>query len=374
MKKKPTASPVEVDRDDERRHDDGGNDAWIADAWLAWITEDTGPVKRLAASARKGRNLARKGVRNFRLQPGVFFAQVLADGSSGEHLHEVTVRMDMIENPTWVRFIDAVAEDPMLIAQLAQGKLSETMAEAFDDEGESLFPFDLHELKNFCTCQGDGLICHATFAAHYHFAAMIQVDPMKLLQFRGRDIDWIRREIRERGHGDALEVEPGERDLAEDPLFEKVRGLEANFWGSESLPEMRFGIEGAASRPMGESFPVLRALGDLQPLNPAGDIAAILEPIIKAARFRIEQALDQGDADQAASDEELASEVASDGEEDLDAMVVAAARKHGALTTQFVAKALGVSPKEARDYLQRLVEEGRLATRGRGRGTRYVVV
>ncbi len=64
----------------------------------------------------------------------------------------------------------------------------------------------------------------------------------------------------------------------------------------------------------------------------------------------------------------------ADGEREpgLDDVLVAAAKKHGALTTGQVSDALGVPANTARRYLQWLVEEKRLAVKGEKRGTRYV--
>jgi hypothetical protein len=53
---------------------------------------------------------------------------------------------------------------------------------------------------------------------------------------------------------------------------------------------------------------------------------------------------------------------------------MAAAIRQGHLTTTTVAQALGVTVREAREFLQFLVNAGKLAIVGRARGTRYVPV
>lgn len=58
--------------------------------------------------------------------------------------------------------------------------------------------------------------------------------------------------------------------------------------------------------------------------------------------------------------------------ESLDDILVAAAKKHGFLKTGRVTEALGITRERAREYLQWLVEEGRLRVKGSYRWTKYL--
>jgi len=369
------ANPIELAEIDE--------DNWISERWLSWIFEDRDLVKRHGSQIRRGRNLARKGVRDFELHNGLFKAEVTSD--TGE-IHSVTVRMDMIDGPTWAGVLDALSDSAIYVAEVLQGRLSEPVAEMFEEVSLGLFPFDAQDLKNYCSCSEEGLICMGVVAAHIHFAEIIQVAPLNLFQFRGRDRDRIVREIRERRRLSEPKAKSSARvKPAADVLFEDATAILSSYWSAGSMPAMHFDFDVAGSATgLSNALPVVRALDAVQPKSPSDDVAQILAPLVRAAVYRLELFLDRVDLEfepemdlnQAMalaepSPEDAEADKPSD-EDSLDEMIVNAAKKRGTLTTQFVANALGIPQKEARDYLQYLVSSGRLTVSGKGRGTRYI--
>lgn len=70
----------------------------------------------------------------------------------------------------------------------------------------------------------------------------------------------------------------------------------------------------------------------------------------------------------------LKRESDDDATEGLDQVLVAAARKHGFLKTGQVVEALGITRERAREYLQWLVDEGRLRVEGSYRWTKYLPI
>lgn len=362
----------------------------IADQFLQWIRDDERILARYRVDIRRGRILARKGaVRRVEILPGRLAAEVASD--SGE-VHAVSIRMDPIEKREWDRIIAAIAADAELAADILHGRLSGRIQALFDDAIPGLFAFDDQECRAFCTCQAGGDICMGIIAVAQHFAEVMQADPMKLLHYRGREWEALKKELRDRRGGGV--VQQAAEASAHDPLFDTATSLQDRFWDAGPLPEMSFDVGpdptasdaarlgGAAwtSGGMG-TLPVLRSL-PVAPLNTRPeDVVAALEPIVRAVRVRLSAILERQELTEAepgprpASSEEGAEVAAQVGPEagraELDAVIIAAAETRGQLTVPDVAKALGITQKAARELLDALVSEGRLALEGKGRTTRF---
>lgn len=374
----PSARPAESAAGAKGEPGRGGDDSWIMNRWLAPILD----LPELRHQVRRGRILARKSVKSLTIRPGLFAAEVSSD--SGE-FHSVKVRMDPIDGPTWVAVVEAISEEAALAADLIRGRMSERLAEIFEEAGHDLFPFDLRDVASYCSCREDSKVCTGAVATHIHFAEVIQADPMKLFAFRGRDQAWLAAEVRERRGGAPqvarqVQAEAGRvegasasaidaRQGGRGEVFEPATGLRDGFWQrSEHLPILTFHID---REPLAEedAFPVVRALGPGPGDTPPEEVAAALYPVLRTARIKLERIQDRAEheSETPPPDLEAVPEV-----EPLDEVLLAAARRQGQLTTTMVAQALGVSTREAREYLQFLVGAGKLEVRGKARGTRYV--
>lgn len=354
-------------------------DSWIMNRWLAPILD----LPELRHQVRRGKILARKSVRNLTIRPGLIAAEVSSD--SGES-HSVKVRMDPIDGPTWVAVVEAISEEAALAADLIRGRMSERLAEIFEEAGHDLFPFDLRDVASYCSCREDSKVCTGAVATHIHFAEVIQADPMKLFTFRGRDQAWLAAEVRERRGGAAPvarqtpQTEVGRKEAAaaraangrsegHGEVFEPATSLRDGFWQKDDqLPVLTFHIE---REPLGEeeAFPVVRALGPAPGDTPPEEVATALYPVLRTLQLKLERIQDRAELESETPppDLEVVPEV-----EPLDEVLLAAARRQGQLTTTMVAQALGVSTREAREYLQYLVSAGKLVVQGKARGTRYV--
>ncbi len=342
-------------------------DTWLADRWLAPVLD----LPELRPQVRRGRILARKGwVRDLTIRPGLVTAEVTSD--SGES-HSVKIRMDAIDGPTWVAVAEAVSDEAALAADLLRGRLSERMAELFEEAGHDLFPFDLRDLSNYCSCREDAVVCTGAVATHIHLAEAMQADPMKLLQLRGRDKEWLVEEVRGRRGAMLAKLSPASAASSKlapprnDPS-ESALGLKDGFWVHGELPTMTFRVE-RGELDHEDILPVLRALGPGPGDTAPTEIIAALAPLLRTGRLRIEEVMDRSEN----GTEEAPLEVEPVPQpESLDDTIIQAAGQHGQLTTGFVAQALGVSTREAREYLQFLVAQGKLRVIGKARGTRYL--
>jgi uncharacterized Zn finger protein len=386
---------------------------FIADRWLAWIDDDPTLKTAYGKRLRRGKILAttRRNTRtdpitNLTVSAGVITAVVQGDG---EEPHDVRIRMDLIDGPVWEGVLDATSEEAALRSEILGGRLSKRIIEMFDDIGDSLFPFDIKDLKNYCKCQEEGFVCTGAVAVHFRFAELIQADPMKLLHFRGRDRDALAHGIRERRARHQGEGETAAPAIdAEDALFERGSNLTRDFWGGVPLPTLQFQMADIGPLQRESMMPTLRALGRGPNGSHAEPLIIALEPMIKAARYRIDQQLEAAEREHELDLPEVEMPIPVEPapaptptnaapstkrtkrvqpveatpapappqppqeDESLDDMIVEAARKRGALTTQFVAEALDIEQKDAREYLQYLVSQGRLVVSGKGRGTRYL--
>lgn len=352
-----------------------GEDAWIYDRWTAPLYD----LAELRQQVRRGKVLARKGnVRDLQIRSGLLSAEVMSE--AGES-HAVKIRMDIIDQPTWVAVVDAISDEAALAADLIRGRLSERLAEIFEEAGHDLFPFDLRDVSSYCSCREDAKVCTGAVATHLHFAEVIQADPMKLLAFRGRDKGWLEDEVRERRGGPATasvqktvkggKVGKNHKGEAKHEVSEALAptsSLKDGFWQAGPVPNIVFMLEQAPYEAE-ESFPVVRALGpgpgDLAP----AELAEALTPLLRISRLRIEHILDRAEHE---SDAPPPAVETLPEAEPLDDLLIAAAKRQGQLTTGMVSQALGVSAREAREYLQYLVSTGKLKVVGKARGTRYL--
>jgi len=370
--KRPITGPSE-------RPEGVGEDAWIFNRWTAPIFD----LAELRQQVRRGKVMARKGgVKDLQIRAGLLSAEVVSD--SGE-THAVKIRMDIIDQPTWVGVVEAISSEAALAADLIRGRLSERLAEIFEEAGHDLFPFDLRDVSSYCSCREDAKVCTGAVATHVHFAEVIQADPMKLLAFRGRDKAWLEDEVKERRGGASpgpvsrASARPGKagtkkearaESRADNDALASASTLKDGFWYRRELPTIGFQVEHEAYEES-EAFPVVRALGpgpgDLAP----SDLADALTPMLRSSRLKVEHILDRAEHE---SEAPLPEALAVPEAEPLDELLIAAAQRQGQLTTGMVSQALGVSAREAREYLQFLVTAGKLQVVGRARGTRYLPI
>ncbi|MFT7580105.1 MAG: putative Zn finger protein [Myxococcota bacterium] len=332
---------------------------WKASLWLQPILD----ANELRLSVRKGRIISRKGrVTDLEVRRGIVTAAVRND--DGGFLH-VKIRMDSVGDDVWSEVIGTAAEEAALAGELLRGQLSERLADLFEDAGHGLFPFDLRDVSSYCSCHDAALVCTHAFATHLEFVRVLQSDPMIFLQFRGKDREWLVNEVRSRRDASG-EVEIGS---GAGPAFESVDSLVDGYWERGVMPALAFRIDPTELSDL-DALPVLRALGPGPSNTDPEDVVSVLKPLMRVGRMRVDDVMEQVGGEGGNAE---ASPKPTDTES-LDEVLIAAAHQHGQLTSGFVAEALGCSSREARQYLQWLVEEGRLSVVGRARGTKYLPV
>lgn len=331
-------------------------DGWLPERWLAPITE----AGELRTQLRKGRVLARKGcVAELEVRPGLVTAAV--DSESGG-VASVKIRQPPIADAWWDDALDRLAEQAGHAAALLAGRMSRATLTVFEDVGIDLFPFDLRDLANFCSCNEPTTLCTHAVATHLALADAMAADPFVLFEFRGRPKEQLLDGLRARRAGPAGPTVEEPEAPREDT--EEGRAVLDGYFDRGPLPHVTFHFQPGSGESQDDGLAVIRALGpgptDVSPEA----VALVLAPLVRVGRQRVERLTEQAaDVDTSARNPGAAG--------GLDDLLVAAARKAGHLTTSGVAEQLHISQKEARRYLQWLVQEGRLVKVGRARGTRY---
>lgn len=337
-----------------------GEYSWLEKRWLESILE----ANELRLTVRRGKVVARKGwVRNIEVRAGVITARVTSDRGAS---CDVSVRMEPIDE-IWDAVLERVANEAALAGDILGGRVSERLAFVFEEEGHDLFPFDLRDVKNFCSCHPDDPNCIDAIAVHFDFAKLINAHPMTLFEFRGRSQASVIEAMRALRQPDA--VDPSAAAEPPSSSAEDAKALLDGYWERGVIPHLAFRVERTHLSET-DALPVVRALGPGPGETPPEDVVRVLAPLMRTARRRMDAIHDRAESD-AVEMQQAPDPIAA---ESLDDLLVAAAHQHGALTSGFVAKALGIDPREARQYLKWLVDEGRLAVVGRARGTKYLPV
>lgn len=333
------------------------SESWAAQRWLEPIVQH-GEIR---AQIRKGRIIARKGwVKNLTVRPGLVTAEVQTDDGA---TCSVKVRMPTITDQIWEEIVGEMSKKAGFAASLLAGRMSEEVVDVFGEAGVDLFPFDLRDVTNFSSCGSDRLISVHAVATHFALADAMAADPFVLLEFRGRTREQLMKELRAQRSGGLGEPdEEGEEERS----CEGWEAVSEGYWARGVVPHLAFRFTHDELDDE-ETLPVVRALGPGPAETAPEDVAKVLAPLARMGRRRVVEIVER----MAADSDSLGSPDLS-AAEGLDDLLVAAAHQHGALTSGFVADALGISSQEARRYLKWLVEEGRLQVVGRARGTKYI--
>ena len=342
---------------------------WISACWLEFLNL----APDLRRYMRRGRVIARKGlVENLEVVPGLVTAEVRADHGG---FISVKIRQQVISPEEWDDLLEQVATDAGLAAELLGGQVSEAMSELFVDAGLELFPYEVSDVKNYCTSGDVAAVSVYCVATHIALAQAFAAAPLLLLTFRGLNQDALFNKLRElRDTGDGEGITELEVSNGEDSSVEEMMVLRDDFWGGEPLPGISFNI-GDVETDTEASLPVIRALGDGPSGTPSDVVAQVLAPLLAVARGRLDnigQVTMELDTVPEIEAEPEKGKDSDKSEKSLDKILVSAAMIHGSLTVEFVAQALKVDTMKAQRYLKWLVEEGRLRIVREGGRKRYL--
>ncbi|MBY8873886.1 SWIM zinc finger family protein [Micromonospora sp. PLK6-60] len=138
----------------------------------------------LGTRLTRGRSYARKGqVRSLEITPGRVTATV--QGSRPQP-YRVTIGLAAFPARVWARLERDLAAQAFFSARLLAGDLPAELEEVFAAAGAPLFPAEVDELTQRCSCPDFAVPCKHLAATFYLLAEAFDADPFELLRWRGR--------------------------------------------------------------------------------------------------------------------------------------------------------------------------------------------
>jgi uncharacterized Zn finger protein len=173
----------------------------IGEQW--WSRRFVDVVESYSKSNRitRGKRYARKGqVVDLTVETGVVSATV--QGSRPDP-YEITIRGDALDEETWQKIEQAMADRAAYAAQLLAEEMPADIDDVFEDCGISLFPATYRDMRTNCTCPDTANPCKHIAAVFYILAEQFDEDPFLIFRWRGRTRETLLDNLQDlRGVGD----------------------------------------------------------------------------------------------------------------------------------------------------------------------------
>ncbi|HAC65995.1 MAG TPA: hypothetical protein DCF68_21295 [Cyanothece sp. UBA12306] len=125
-------------------------------------------------------------------------AQVIAkvQGTEAEP-YQVSLSLVPFTDEDWNYIIESLSKKAIFSAQLLAGEMPENIEEVFIENGLSVFPFSLSDIKSRCSCPDKANPCKHIGAIYYQLAERFSEDPFIIFQLRGRSKPQILQALRQ---------------------------------------------------------------------------------------------------------------------------------------------------------------------------------
>lgn len=167
----------------------------IGESW--WSRRFLDVLESFAMGTRltRGRTYARKGqVLSLEVAPGEVRATV--QGSRAKP-YRVTIGLAVFPEIVWAKAEIALSEQALPSAKLLAGEVPPELDELFGAAGSPLFPRNVDELDQRCSCPDWEVPCKHLAATFYLLAEAFDDDPFLVLRWRGRDRGALLSRLRE---------------------------------------------------------------------------------------------------------------------------------------------------------------------------------
>ena len=159
-----------------------GNTWWGA-TWLRAL-ESVDHSNRLP----RGRTYCNTGhIASCEWHPETRSIEALVDGSA-YYPYEVTIALPPLPEKKAEALLNAIAKDPVLVAELLDGTLSPAVADLAENLGIELFPKSWRSMKLACSCPDSARVCKHIAAVFYALADLIDADPFLIFKLHGLDL------------------------------------------------------------------------------------------------------------------------------------------------------------------------------------------
>ncbi len=327
-----------------------------------WGSQWIGALHQLGAAYRnrlpRGRSYARAGrVVGLAMGAGEITAEVVG---TRRRPYEVTIGLKTFGKERWETIVEVLADRARFTVALLRGELPAVAGEALEARGIGLFP-TRGELSTSCSCPDWANPCKHVAAVHYVVAAALDMDPFLIFVLRGLGRDRLLAALAEaRG----LSVPPGRKTEApprEAPWEEPGPMTPEEFLG-QGLP-----------RP-GLAFRIEPATVDLAGLARLGPPPPALDDIPRRLGAGIRRAARAAVALAGAAEPPRPELDAGDATGVRDAVLTLIGRHPEGVSMRLLASRLPFARAEIQSAVMEMRREGLLESRGRGAGTRYVLL
>ncbi len=172
-------------------------ESWWAQRWLGLLV---GFDRANEARLTRGRAFARDG-RVFQVVVSQGLVEAETQGSSYLVPNATAITVAPLTDADWERVIAALAGQTHYVARLLAGEMPPEIEDVFAAAGVSLLPQRPGELAADCPCREEQPMCKHVAAVHYVLAANLDAQPFLLFTLRGREMDEVLAQLRERWSG-----------------------------------------------------------------------------------------------------------------------------------------------------------------------------
>lgn len=185
------------------------NRQWWVERWLELLDS-----YRFKKRLERARSYAREGhILSIEFEN----AQVLATVQGSEvEPYQVSLKLDPFNDEDWHYVVTTLAEKAIYSAQLLAGQMPESIEKVFIKNGLNLFPFNLSDIRSYCSCPDKANPCKHIGAIYYQLADRFSEDPFVIFQLRGRTKSQILAELRQlRSQTTSISIEEAQPNIDE---------------------------------------------------------------------------------------------------------------------------------------------------------------
>lgn len=132
----------------------------------------------------RGRSYANSGkVKSIKIEQGKLDARI-----QGQQLYKTYIQLSEFEESIRQKIIEIIKKNPLFLAEITNGVLSENFLKQLESEKIDIFPKDWGSLKRDCSCPDWGNPCKHLAALYFVLVSEIDKNPFLIFELRGLDL------------------------------------------------------------------------------------------------------------------------------------------------------------------------------------------
>jgi uncharacterized Zn finger protein len=151
---------------------------------------------------------------------------------SSKSPYKVSIEVKTLPAPDWNKLAQALSREALFAAKLLAGEMPQEIEQVFIQEGQSLFPAKLGDLKTSCSCPDWSNPCKHIAAVYYLIGEEFDRDPFLIFKLRGMNREGL---IEMLGTESATTGSVMPDNDTEDELHEAISADADSFWRGGDL-------------------------------------------------------------------------------------------------------------------------------------------